>query len=189
MTVLSPEWIRQALAAQGATQAELAAAMGIDATKLSKSLAGKRQIKAQEMVLLMRFLGLTVRPSLPGAGFAEPPAPHYSPPFLPADDTSARSIDDLARSLAPGWRHLVAWRTEIGTPAYQIAPGDLIMIGEPPKTHDGDIVMITFGDPDSCTLLGQRVGQAFALPPGTPPPAGEPTVMGTLALVVRSPRS
>src|SRR4051794_37844939 len=93
-------WIKdriRLLRARGKTQTGLAAALGIDPSRVTEIIKGDRQIKSSEVAPLAAYLELTVAdvmaaidgrpPPAPGApGFAEPPAPLGAPatsPILP----------------------------------------------------------------------------------------------------------
>ena len=53
------DWIRQGLRKPGKTQRGLAAALGVDASAISRLLNGTRQLKAAEIALIARYLGET----------------------------------------------------------------------------------------------------------------------------------
>ena len=118
----------------------------------------------------------------PHSGLAEPALA----PFTPPNAAIGHSVEALAAALAAGWRHLVFWTSARDFTPYSIAAGDIIAIGTPPRATDGDVVLVTFGDPDSVTLPAQRAGSGFVLPPGMALPTGQPAVLGTLALVIRA---
>lgn len=109
-------------------------------------------------------------------------------PYIPPDAAAARALEGLAAVLCPGWRHLQKLSSRRDWPAYAIAAGDLIFCGTPPDgPSEGDIVVATWSDPDSSTLLGQRSGNSVVLPPREPVPASQPAILGTVALVLRPP--
>lgn len=109
-------------------------------------------------------------------------------PYIPPDAAAARALEGLAAVLCPGWRHLQKLSSRRDWPAYAIAAGDLIICGTPPDgPSDGDVVVATWSDPDSVTLLGQRSGDSVILPPREPAPASQPAILGTVALVLRPP--
>ncbi len=57
MNSIDSDWIRSRLSGRRGEQAELAIAMGIDNDKMSKILAGKRNVKASEIPAILAFFG------------------------------------------------------------------------------------------------------------------------------------
>jgi hypothetical protein len=75
-------WLRQGLARAGRTQRGLALALGVDASAVSRLLHGQRRLRAHEIPVAARYLGLEsagpLAPALPG--FAERgAAPRHRP--------------------------------------------------------------------------------------------------------------
>lgn len=73
---ITPEWVRARMAAEGITQVQLAAEIGLTQDKLSKSLTGKRNFTVRELDALGRLL-------------CEPPA----------EDAPSDAVLDLARRI------------------------------------------------------------------------------------------
>mgnify|MGYP002282943169 CR=1 FL=1 len=57
MDVIDGNWIRSRLSGKRGEQAQLAQAMGLNSDKISKTLAGKRKVKAHEIPALLAFFG------------------------------------------------------------------------------------------------------------------------------------
>ena len=59
LIAMSTQWIKQRLAELRKSQADLAQALGLDASAVSRMIKGERQIKADELTKLARLLHLT----------------------------------------------------------------------------------------------------------------------------------
>lgn len=110
-------------------------------------------------------------------------------PYIPASATQKHAISAAIASLTPGWRHIETWISGRNWHAYAIVKDDIVVIGSPPSPAPGDIVVASWADPDSITTLGQRSADTVILPPGEPHPIGNPAILGTVAMVIRPPRS
>lgn len=125
-------------------------------------------------------ISVDVPQSTPG-GLFEPPMSLYVPP----SGVAGKVISNAVAALAPGWRHLETWISGRHWYAYAILKGDIVVIGTPPTVRDGDLVVATWPDPDSITLLGQRTGDMVILPPGETQFTAEPFIAGAVAVVLR----
>jgi phage repressor protein C with HTH and peptisase S24 domain len=95
------DWIRRGLQKPGKTQRGLAAALGVDASAISRLLAGTRQLKAAEIEAVTRYLDEGVQPgaSVPAGFSAAPlnyaPAPVAGPRDLPVVGTAVAGADGM----------------------------------------------------------------------------------------------
>lgn len=109
-------------------------------------------------------------------------------PYKPATAVEEKALTTAIASLAVGWRHLVLWIAGRDWHPYAILRGDIVAIGTPPVTRDGEVVLVNWQDPDVRTTLAQRVADRFVLPIGEDRPESVPGVYGAVAFVLRAPR-
>jgi hypothetical protein len=186
MDVIDADWIKRQLAGQPhGSKSRLADAIGLRPDQMSKVMGGQRKLTPAEVARVLDYFGFHLETDEPATGMSDVPLT----PFLPRNPSAARSIEALAKALAPDWAQLVVWHTARAFAAYQIAAGDILLTGTAPHPTDGDVVVVTYSDPDSLTTLGQRAGQGVILPPGTDRPAGDPAILGTLSMVIRPPKA
>ena len=96
-------WIRSRLRIRGASQADLAKAIGLSRDKLSKALSGRRLLKAEELQRIAAYLGESP-PGFPPSPAGHPPDPHLEE----AVDLLLR-VPEGERGRAVAWlRRLVA---------------------------------------------------------------------------------
>jgi phage repressor protein C with HTH and peptisase S24 domain len=95
------DWIRQGLALPGKTQRGLAAALGVDASAVSRLLNGARQIKAAEIAVAAAYLGvappagLMPRAALPAQPLAYASSVMHGPRDLPVVGTAVAGSDGM----------------------------------------------------------------------------------------------
>lgn len=85
------DWIKKGLLAPGKSKGGLAKALGIHPSQISRLLTGHRQLKAEEVPLVARYLGV-------------PPPSHEDAPFdvdLPFEESPASKISDSAPAGIP----------------------------------------------------------------------------------------
>ncbi|WP_232665288.1 TetR/AcrR family transcriptional regulator [Pseudonocardia sp. TRM90224] len=101
MTVdVVPERVRDVLASRGETQRDLAAAIGMEPTKLSKSLNGLRRFRTDELAAIAEQAGVTVDWLMHGTGAGPRRATVVA---VPAGDDDPRT-----RLLNAAWRLIAA---------------------------------------------------------------------------------
>jgi phage repressor protein C with HTH and peptisase S24 domain len=93
-------WFQDQLRRAGHTQAELARALGIDPSAVSKLFKGERQLKLVEASHLARFLNLPYEEVVRRAGVDQPPGGGVLPGGEAAA-TSAQTTTDQQRDLIP----------------------------------------------------------------------------------------
>lgn len=114
-------------------------------------------------------------------------------PFVAASPSAARLVAMIAGALSGGARHVQSYIAQRDYTAFAIQKGDLLIIGTPQLSRDGDLVIATLSDMNtalSVTVVRQRLGDRLV-----PPLHGavdaesrlEPGILGTVISVVRSP--
>lgn len=99
-----PGRVRDVVASLGETQRDFAAAIGIEPTKLSKSLVGTRRFRPDELAAIAGRGGVTVDWLLHGTGSG----PHHpTPPPPPEGDPRTRVLDAAWRLIAERGYHAV----------------------------------------------------------------------------------
>ena len=99
------ERVRALIAATGRSQREYAAALGLDETKLSKSLAGRRRFSASELVAIARRGGVTVNWLLHGRDDAPTVSAVPAPTTRPARPGGADPLLGTAWELVAARGH------------------------------------------------------------------------------------
>lgn len=114
-------------------------------------------------------------------------------PILAVASSAPNLIGMLASSLAPKATHVVPYCAQRAFPAFSILPGDVLLIGQPPKPQDGDLVVATLSDDatnSAFTVLRQRIGDRL-VPPlyGAIENEDKMTagILGTVLAVIRAP--
>lgn len=90
---------KQAIGASGMSQRRVAEAIGIDETKLSKALSGRRQFAADELLGLATATGVTVRWILGDESQVSAPPPNPAQPSPTEEATPRRTIAEAAWTL------------------------------------------------------------------------------------------
>lgn len=122
------------------------------------------------------------------AGFHEPDVA----PFFPADAPEQLVLGRVADLLGRGAKHVLYFRSSKDFPGFFVLRGDLLVVGTPARTQDGDIVVATLADMDTgeaTTVLRQRFGDLLV-----PPVGGRiadehrfvPGILGTVVAILRS---
>lgn len=159
MQIIDGDWIKRHLSNKRGEKARLAAAMGIDAQKMSRILSGERQVQIHEMAAAMEFFG---KPT----GMSEPEA---TPWEYPAESPEAT----LAQVLGVGLRHPQVYTARIDAPGFAICRGDLLTVDLNTTPKSGDIVLCNLVDAQigaGETVLRRYLPPWLAAPsPGTPP--------------------
>lgn len=119
------DWIIAQLKATGVSQVALAAAMGLDASKLSKTLHGRRKLQIDEARRARRYFE-----SLTAArGFAEGDAQPWT----------------AAPRATPNGR-LTTWRVSRHMPGFLLQAGDLVRVDPAARPVPGDLVLANVPD-------------------------------------------
>ncbi|MGF1625702.1 MAG: helix-turn-helix transcriptional regulator [Alphaproteobacteria bacterium] len=174
------EWLRQGLSRAGRTQRGLALALGVDASAISRLLHGQRRLRAHEIPVAARYLGLAPAPLLPGPAGADnrragPRRAQGIPPagspaaavleLLGVAAGSAADIDDdlfLLNDAAPIDRvrrpdgllarpRAFALRVIGASMAPRYEPGDTIAVDPEQAPAIGDDVVLALADPAAPT--------------------------------------
>jgi SOS-response transcriptional repressor LexA len=121
--------------------------------------------------------------------FGEPDAT----PFIPASPAMSRIVENLTAALAGGARHIQTYVAQRDYAAFAIYRGDLLIIGTPKHSRNGDLVLANFSDASEAsgvTVLRQKMGDAL-VPPLYGRLENEETldagILGTVISIVRSP--
>ena len=163
------KWIRDALEARGKTQADLARAMSINASNVTRLLQGGRELKAREVVLIERFLNcrapLSVLPDahrrrleegeIDDAGRDFSPAAPQGPALAPlyaslagADDVTIIRLHDAPASHEPKpHRHarvrgLWAFAAVGEAMSPRFEPGETVWVHPHRQPRPGDDVLL-----------------------------------------------
>jgi lambda repressor-like predicted transcriptional regulator len=104
---------------------------------------------------------------------ADAPSPAYEfrepdvIPLRPDMQSRGAPLITAAQELAREARHIQYFICRGDFPGFAILRGDLLVIGTPPRTRDGDLVIATLADLDtgvSVTVLRQRMGDRLVPP-------------------------
>src|SRR5215468_832404 len=90
--------VRTAIAEAGVRQQDVAAAVGIGPSSLSRALSGQRDFKSLELALVAEFLGVSTEVLLADAGHTPAPvnlAARVQPGRSPAFADAATRVDEI----------------------------------------------------------------------------------------------
>jgi len=176
-------WLRQGLSHAGRTQRGLALALGVDASAISRLLHGQRRLRAHEIPVAARYLGLAPTPLLPVDAAARnrpgakglPPAGPPALELLGVAAGGAADIDDdlfLLNDAAPIDRvrrpdgllarpRAFALQVIGASMAPRYEPGDVITVDPEQVPAIGGDVVVALRDPTA--EAPDRVGRCLLL--------------------------
>lgn len=147
------ESIRARLRASGKTQKELAAALEIDASGVSRVLGGGRKLREDELARIRNFFDPTVSPAAPPATYrlGSPPDEQRSRRHRPGPPLRNRASGDIPVFGPPTGRGDPFFEFSAGPAVeYRVRPDQLLGV-------EGAFAIFAPGQPDRSLRAGSRI--------------------------------
>jgi hypothetical protein len=185
MEQIDKDWIEARLTGQRGEKARLAEAIGIDADKMSRILAGERRVQAHEIPAIVAFF------ERQAAGKPTGMAESASTPFQFPDHIPR---DWLLNQIAPNLRQRETLRIGLSMPSFGLLKGDVVIVGIGQTPSEGQIAVINqVVGLQTSTIFLRKVG-AFMISADPSDPPWQPddndpnfAIIGTVAAVIRTP--
>lgn len=169
--LIDGEWIRTRLRNAGKTQRQLAAALGFDASGVSRLLDGRRKLRADELARIRAFFEPSTAP-LPAppppfrlAGFADAPRPRRP---RPGPTPRNRLAGDMPVLAPPSGHGRPYFEFPVGPPAeYRPRPDQLLGVAD----------AYAIFAPGDALAPRYRAGEVLFVHPTRPPVAGCDTLV------------
>lgn len=140
--------------------AEMAAAIGLEPDKLSKSLHGKRRLQVAELAQIEAWLAGQAAPEA-GTGLSDVRATPWTPAAQP--DHLRTAAEMLVKFLAGNALAPSCLELADPAPGFALMAGDVVIIDSARTPQDGDIAAVRIVEPDSGdharTVLVRIAGQ------------------------------
>ena len=195
MDVIDGKWIEARLSGAHGSRKALADAIGITPDKITKIIKGERQVRANEIPLILRYFENrnTQQP-----GLSEPSA-HFASGPIAVLTNIADTLVDIARLAAPHTKSPTTFTMQRSAFAAGLLMGDLLIVELGNSAAMGDLVLVTLNDTmlDIQTTVLRRFlhPQLVALDFDDQPvvlsssPTLEAAILATIKAVVRLPKT
>jgi hypothetical protein len=185
MELIDKDWIEARLTGKRGEKSRLAAAMGIDADKMSKILAGERRVQAHEIPAILAFFDMQAEGQ--PTGMAEGAStPFHFPDHIPKDW--------FLNQVAPNLKQRETLRVRVSMPFFGLLRGDVVVVSVGQEPSEGDICVVNqVLGLRSVTIFLRKVGALMlSADPTEPPIDPDPddpdfAIMGTVVAVLRTP--